>query len=201
MQAVIPLLYLVLSYLIGAIPSGWLLCKGIKGVDIRKVVSGSTGATNVSRVLGIKWAALTFVLDIGKGLCVVLLGRYLTGSSNWVLGFGLAAIVGHCFPVYLMSKGGKGAATTFGVALAMHPFMAITAFIVWIIIVAVCRYVSLATMIAVFSFAIGNCIDNGSSGFDKGFFVVLALLVVAMHWENIKRLRDGTESKFKLGGG
>jgi glycerol-3-phosphate acyltransferase PlsY len=100
-----------------------------------------------------------------------------------------------------MSKGGKGGATTFGVALAIHPMMAIMAFIVWIGIAAVSRRISLATMIAVLSFAIGNCIDNGSGGFDKVFFIALALLVVAMHHKNIKRLLDGTESKFTFGGG
>jgi glycerol-3-phosphate acyltransferase PlsY len=202
MPAVIPLLYLVLSYLIGAIPFGWLFCKLVKGVDVRDRGSKNIGATNVSRVLGAKWAALTFILDIGKGLIVVLmLGKHLVGNSNWALVFGAAAIVGHCFPIYLMSKGGKGGATTFGVALAMHPVMAIIAFVVWIVIVAVSRWVSLATMIAVLSFAIGNCINNGGSGFDKVFFVALALLVVVMHRENIKRLLDRTESKFTLGGG
>jgi glycerol-3-phosphate acyltransferase PlsY len=152
-------LWLVLAYLSGSIPCGWLIAAG-RGVDIRKAGSGNVGATNVGRVLGRRWGALCFTLDLLKGLLPVLaagwalhiLGRAtLQPVEAWTwLGVAAAAIVGHVWPVWLKFRGGKGVATALGAFLGFYPiltFPGLAAAVVWLLFASTFRYVSLASIV------------------------------------------------------
>ena len=149
-------LLLPCAYLLGSIPFALLIAKA-HGKDLRKIGSGNIGATNLSRALGKKWAYFCFLLDVLKGLIPMLIGAALISSSPttpelflW-LATGVAAVLGHIFPIYLRFKGGKGVATSFGIALGLWPYYTIAAgvaFVFWLISVAIWRYISLASIIA-----------------------------------------------------
>ncbi len=207
------LLLLLFAYLLGSVPFGLLIARA-HGIDLRTVGSGNIGATNVSRALGRKWAYVCFVLDVAKGLVPMLLARRLGIVSEqpatqelffWML-VGAAAVCGHIFPVYLRFKGGKGVATSLGVGLGLWPYFTlcgIAAFVVWSVCVLIWRYVSLASIVAATSFPIALTIltaalEDWRFGQLWPLFIVavlMALLIVARHAENIKRLLEGSESK------
>ena len=152
-------LAIIAAYLLGSIPFGLLIAKA-HGKDLRSIGSGNIGATNVSRALGRKWAYFCFVLDVLKGLIPMLATMLIAEPDSvlklWLwLAVGCAAIVGHIFPIYLKFKGGKGVATSFGVALGLWPYYTICvllAFGVWVVVVLIWRYVSLASIAASVTF-------------------------------------------------
>jgi len=201
---------IISSYLFGSIPFAWIFARA-KGIDLRKVGSGNIGATNLSRALGRKWAYLCFALDTLKGfLPIFIASRLLQPSDNfntfWCLAVGVAAILGHIFPVYLNFKGGKGVATSFGVALGFWPYYTISAVIslaVWIIIVLIFRYISLASMIASIAFAAALSLaillnpDWQLSALWPLLIVACAIpfLVIILHRQNISRILAGSEPK------
>jgi glycerol-3-phosphate acyltransferase PlsY len=201
---------IISSYLFGSIPFAWIFARA-KGVDLRKVGSGNIGATNLSRALGRKWAYLCFALDTLKGfLPIFLASRFLPPSENlntfWCLAVGIAAILGHIFPVYLNFKGGKGVATSFGVALGFWPYYTISAvisFAVWLTIVLIFRYISLASMIAsiIFPVALSLAILLKSDWQLSALWPLLIVaytipvLVIFLHRQNINRILAGTEPK------
>ena len=205
------------SYLLGSIPFGLLIAKA-HGKDLRSIGSGNIGATNVSRALGRKWAYICFGLDVLKGLLPMLvtlsLARPLSTQSPtervvllWLwLAVGCAAILGHIFPIYLKLKGGKGVATSFGVALGLWPYYTICASFavaVWVVVVLIWRYVSLASIAASVTFPLvlilAIILSPGWDLADLWPLLVAAtaipLMVIVRHRENIKRLIAGTESK------
>ncbi len=205
------------SYLLGSIPFGLLIAKA-HGKDLRSIGSGNIGATNVSRALGRKWAYLCFGLDVLKGLLPMLatlsLARPLSTQSPtervvllWLwLAVGCAAILGHIFPIYLKLKGGKGVATSFGVALGLWPYYTICASFavaVWAVVVLIWRYVSLASIAASVTFPLvlilAIILSPGWDFADLWPLLIAAtaipLMVIVRHRENIKRLIAGTESK------
>jgi glycerol-3-phosphate acyltransferase PlsY len=208
------------AYLLGSIPFGLLLARA-HGKDLRKIGSGNIGATNVARALGRKWAYACFALDVLKGLIpmlatLTLFNKLSTHIQNerlhilvfWWLAVGCAAILGHVFPVYLKFKGGKGVATSFGVALGLWPYYTICAMIaiaVWAVVVSIWRYVSLASVIASVTFPlvlILLIVLKAGWEFTHLWPLVIAamaipLMVVIRHRENIKRLLSGTESKIR----
>ncbi len=202
---------IVAAYLLGSIPFGQIIAKAY-GIDLRNIGSGNIGATNLSRALGKKWGYFCFGLDVLKGLAPTLAAmRYVPPSPNvgelfgWI-GVGCAAIVGHIFPVYLGFKGGKGVATSFGVALGLWPYYTVCAagaLAIWLATVLIWRYVSLASIIAAVSFpivliaAIAIKSDWYFGNLWPLFIVAAAipLMVVMRHRENIKRIAAGTESK------
>ena len=210
---IILIVFSAAAYLIGSIPFGVLIARA-HGIDLRTVGSGNIGATNVSRALGRKWAYVCFVLDVLKGLTPMLLARVAVGFLQqpntlalglWLL-VGCAAVVGHIFPIYLKFKGGKGVATSLGVVLGLWPYFTlsgIAAFGIWCVCVLIWRYVSLASVIAAISFPI--VFGVLMVVFENWQFsrlwpllvlaVLMALLVVARHAENIKRLLEGSEQK------
>jgi glycerol-3-phosphate acyltransferase PlsY len=211
MPAIAP--WLLLGYLCGSIPVGVLIGRA-KGVDVRQAGSGNVGATNVSRLLGRPWGIACFLLDVLKGLTPVLaaglLGHWsqapLTGAKAWSwLAVGAAAVLGHVFPVWLGFRGGKGAATGLGAVLGYWPAMtiaALAALVTWGVLVAIWRYVSLASIVAVAVLPLYVLIVGWLLGMPSAtltpFVVVtllLALLVIVRHRANIARLRAGTESK------
>ncbi len=200
------------SYLLGSIPFGLLIVRA-HGKDLRSIGSGNIGATNVSRALGRKWAYVCFTLDVLKGLIPMLVTMLIvkpdTVLALWLwLAVGCAAILGHIFPIYLKFKGGKGVSTSFGVALGLWPYYTICvllAFLVWIVVVLIWRYVSLASIAASVTFIlalIAAIILKQDWEFNNLWpilitAVAIPVMVIVRHRENIKRLLEGTESKIR----
>lgn len=207
------ILFILFAYLLGSVPFGLLIGLS-QGKDLRKIGSGNIGATNTGRVLGKKWGILCFFLDVLKSLVPMLLVpvlRVVNASPGpkeltlWLL-VGCAAVLGHVFPVYLKFKGGKGVATSLGLVLGLWPYYTVcgaTAFLVWIVCVYITRYVSLSSIIAAICFTvflIGSIALKATWSFSNLWplvviAVLMAVLVVVRHRENIKRLREGTEAK------
>lgn len=186
-------LYLLIAYLLGALPMGLFIGKGFYNTDIRQYGSKNLGATNAYRVLGLKAALIVFALDAAKGA----IGVYLLSpdSSLMVLG-GLCAMIGHNWPIYLRFKGGRGVATGLGVLLALSPVSGIVAFSVWALIVKATKYVSLGSIIAAIlvpfvMYFLGEDMPKIVFG------AVAAAFVVLRHRENIKRLLTGKELEVK----
>lgn len=195
MTALPDILTLLGAYLLGAVPFGLLFSRLLGDVDVRSVGSGNIGATNVLRAAGKKAAILTLLADAAKGVVPVLMASRLSPEAFLPAAAGIAAIVGHNFPVYLRFKGGKGVATSFGVALAMSPQIGTICLAVWLVSALVWRFSSLAALVA---FAVYPLITFAVRSGDRPQ-AVLSLAVFALiyvrHRENIKRLLAGTEPK------
>jgi acyl phosphate:glycerol-3-phosphate acyltransferase len=204
-------IFIIGAYLLGSIPFGQIIAKA-HGKDLRTIGSGNIGATNLARALGKKWAYFCFFLDVTKGLVPMLAAATFfsspptTNELAAALIVGLAAILGHIFPIYLKFKGGKGVATSFGVALGLWPYYtlcSVFALVVWLIVVLIWRYVSLASIAAAISFTIAltaAIIFVPGWNLDRLWPLLVAaatmpLLVIIRHRENIGRLMRGTESK------
>lgn len=181
----------LLGYFVGSIPFGLLLAAAAGKGDIRKIGSGNIGATNVLRT-GSKWlAAATLLLDAGKGwLAVFLAWQWLLEAMPLAA---LAAVIGHCFPVWLKFRGGKGVATNFGVSLGLAWPIGLTYAGVWLTMLAVTRISSLAGMSAVVAAALAAA-ALGYSAFVP-VLAAIAVLVIGLHRENLKRLAAGTEPR------
>ncbi len=202
---------IVAAYLLGSIPFGVIIA-GAHGKNLRLIGSGNIGATNVSRALGRRWAYLCFLLDVLKGLVPMLVAGTLIKAnptlsllSLW-LAVGCAAILGHIFPVYLKFRGGKGIATSLGVALGLWPYYTICAtlaFAVWAVVVLLWRYVSLASIAASIAFPVALILaivltpdwDFANLWPLLAAAIAIPVMVIVRHRENIKRLIAGTESK------
>ena len=185
---------LVVVYLIGAIPVGFLVARAAGGIDIRGKGSGTIGATNVLRTLGPVPAVLTLLGDVVKGYVAVRVAEVIGPEPVWEAAGALLAIVGNCWPVFLRFKGGKGVATALGAFLRLTPAAIMPAAIVWIVLVAAFRYVSLASILATVSLAIGVWI-LGYSPMYAAAAACAAALIVWRHHENVKRLLSGTERR------
>ncbi len=185
----------ILSYLLGSIPTGYIFAKWFKGVDVRKIGSGNVGATNVSRIMGLKYGVIVAVMDILKGYVAVMLARYLlSGMSIYIIfAAALLAIVGHDRSVFLKFSGGKGVATTAGVILCLVPLAFFIFFIIWLLIVFLTRYVSLASMIGILSIPLTTYYYYNVDY--TVFAFIIALSVIYTHRGNIKRLIKGTENR------
>jgi len=205
------LLIVVAAYLLGSIPTGYLLVRFIRKEDIRTVGSGNIGATNVLRSGGKGLGAMTFLLDMLKGCAAVWLGM-VVWSGVVLIGHivptmplrdfealaALCAVLGHMFPVWLRFKGGKGVATGFGVFLVAAPPAALAAITVFALVLASSRYVSLASIVGSASFPpfAWFLIRGDKPLFFLAVQVVVALLIIVKHHQNIRRLFAGTESRF-----
>jgi acyl phosphate:glycerol-3-phosphate acyltransferase len=188
-------LLVLVSYLLGSISFGYLITKKIKGVDIRKLGSGNTGATNISRIIGLRYAVLVLILDALKGLAAILLSIYLSGETLVILLSGLAVIAGHNWPVFFAFKGGRGGATTLGVFLGLAPWATVVVFAIFILVIIITRYVSLGTIIAAISIPISLIILKYEPGYIF-FGLAVCLILIWKHIPNIKRLIKGKESKW-----
>ncbi len=185
---------LVVSYLLGSIPFGWLLIRITGKGDIRKIGSGGTGATNVARVLGLGGFVGVWALDMAKAAAAVWLGAHFVSPVFGAL-CGFIAIVGHCFPIWLKFHGGKGNASMFGVLLAVNPLMFAVVGVEWLLVAATTKYSSLG---AIVGFLVMPLLGF-ASGFQMGIvFTAIAALCIFQHRENIKRLLSGTESKMQM---
>jgi len=185
----------VAAYLLGSIPTGLLLAKAF-GVDIRSTGSGNIGATNVYRTLGRSVGVMTLIGDCLKGLVPVLLAKYLHLPDVWIAVVGLAAFLGHVYTVFLGFKGGKGVATALGVFLGVAPMAVGGALLIFVATVWWSRYISLGSILAAAVMPVFVALFDGRPPLVL-MTVVVAALVVWKHKENIKRLREGTENRFK----
>lgn len=187
------------SYIVGSIPMGYWIVKRVKKLDVRKIGSGNIGATNVTRVAGLSLGRVVFALDAAKGLIAVLFFALLAPQPTTLstrLLCGLSAVLGHVFPVFLRFRGGKGVATLIGVLLGSMPWIALGYLLVWGLLFAVSRTVSLASIVASLSLPILQAIA-GQSSREVLLGAVLGLLLVIRHSDNIVRLLQGTEHRFK----
>ena len=185
---------LVLGYFLGSIPSGWLAGRWLKGIDLRELGSGSTGATNVLRQVGKGPALVVFLIDVGKGAAAVLIARAL-GLGDWIQVLaGLTALAGHIWPVWLGFKGGKAVATGLGLFLGLAWPVGLASFGVFLAVFSLSRYVSLASVLAAISLPLLMAAGTSSNA-NLVVALVAMLLVLWRHRSNIKRLINGTEPK------
>ena len=191
------LLGLLAAYLIGAIPVGYVVARLGRGVDIRAAGSGNIGATNVLRTLGKGPAIATLIGDVLKGALAVVVARAADPAPAWAAAGAVLAIVGNCWPVFLAFRGGKGVATGFGAFLALAPLATAPAALVWLIVVATFRYVSLGSVMACFCLPLGVAV----LGYPRpavGAAMVAGAIIVYRHRANLGRLFEGSEPR--LGG-
>lgn len=184
---------LVAAYLIGAIPVGVLVARLAGGVDIRRHGSGNIGATNVLRTLGPAAGVITLLGDILKGYLATAAAGALGGEA-WLGAGAAAAVMGNCWPVFLRFRGGKGVATGLGAFLRAAPLAVLPAALVWVLVVALTRYVSLASILACVGFVVAAWALGAARPVVAGAALV-ALIIVWRHQQNIQRLRAGTESR------
>ena len=192
--ALTALLLLAIGYLLGAIPSGYLAGRWLKGIDLRECGSGSTGATNVLRNVGKGPALAVFLIDVGKGALAVLLAKSV-GLSDWLQVLaGLAALAGHIWPVWLGWKGGKAVATGLGMFLGLAWPVGLACFAVFLAVFSLSKIVSLASVIAALSLPLLMVLSTGSPPYILVALVAM-VLVLWRHRSNIQRLINGTEPK------
>ncbi len=186
----------LIAYLLGSIPFGYLIVRWQRGIDVRSTGSGSIGATNVMRNLGVVGFVATFLLDAGKGLLAVVLASRMTGNDPTVVAAAaFAAVLGHCFPVWLRFRGGKGVATGVGVFIAIAPWQVVLALVIFAGVVAIGRYISLGSIVGTAAFPVLVQLMKhppvqvvlGAAG--------AALIIIGRHHANIARLLNGTETK------
>lgn len=199
-------LIILLAYLIGSIPTSVWVSKYFFGVDIRDYGSGNAGATNTYRVLGSRWGTFVMVVDVLKGLIAtslfLLIPYYMHDEwdrTNFMIGLGLAAVVGHIFPIFADFKGGKGVATLLGMVIAIQPIVAVCCVGVFLLVLYLTRFVSLSSILAGISFAVFILfIFNERETLYRIFAVAVALMVMLTHQKNINRIFKGTESKVPI---
>jgi glycerol-3-phosphate acyltransferase PlsY len=191
----VQILLIIFAYILGSIPTGLLLSRALAGKDPRQQGSRNIGATNVMRTVGKALGVITLFGDVLKGLIPVVIALWLVKDQAWIAGTGLAALVGHCFPVYLRFKGGKGVATALGIFLPIAPLAVLFDIVVFAAGVGISRMVSVGSIVA----AAGMPILIWLLGYPLPYIVLgicVAALIIYRHQENIKRLLGGRENKF-----
>ncbi len=192
MSIVWKIIYLILSYLFGAIPFSYIVGKLMANIDIRRTGSGNVGSTNLFRSVGTKGALIAFILDAGKGFLVVSLAKTTKTPIQFLFLSGLLCVLGHIFTPYLNFKGGKGVATSFGIILGISPLIALILLIIFSIVFAASRIVSLSSISSALALVPLNLIMNQKLSFYMAF---LTILILFTHRENIKRLLKGAERR------
>jgi len=194
------ILFILIAYLIGSIPTAVWISRYFFGVDIRDYGSGNAGATNTFRVLGSRWGTIVMSVDVLKGVMATSLYIFLPfymhnewDRTNLMVGLGLAAVVGHIFPLWADFRGGKGVATLFGMILAIQPLVALYCVGVFLLCLYLTRFVSLSSILASIAF-----IFNEKEPLYRAFAIAVALLVILTHQKNISRLIRGSESKIPI---
>jgi len=191
---------IILSYLIGSI-SGSMLMGKLRGVDIRTMGSGNAGGTNAFRTQGAIFALSVVVVDIAKGYVATF---YISGDlgQGSLLGIlcGIAAVLGHVYPVYYNFKGGKGAGTLVGILIGLYPFGLLISFSVWLFVLVLTGYVGLSTMLAGITFPMVIYVENFMGGLNStigSFSIIMASFLVFTHRSNIGRMLQGNENRFE----
>ena len=195
------------GYVLGSIPFGYLIVRFASGADVRSSGSGNIGATNVNRVAGAGAGMATLLLDVGKGYFAVWLAERVSGGDVGVMAVsGLAAVVGHLFPVWLRFKGGKGVATAVGVFVPLCWMAVAATAVVWLIVVSISRYVSLGSVVAAAMLPLCTYVlyapgTHHAPPLSVSFSTALvAILIIVKHRANMQRLLAGTENRLKFGG-
>jgi glycerol-3-phosphate acyltransferase PlsY len=185
------------AYLLGAIPTSWVVARLARGIDLREHGSGNLGATNAYRVLGWRPAVPIFIVDIAKGWFPTAFFPLWDGRpvTEWAMAYGAAAIIGHVWSIWVRFKGGKGVATSAGVLLALAPVAVGVGFVVWAAIVFTTGYVSLGSIVAAALIPGLIAVLNGP-GPVLWLTLALAAFVIWAHRSNIRRLVSGTENRF-----
>src|ERR671913_1259699 len=199
-------LLIAIAYFIGSLPTAVLISKAFFGIDIREYGSGNSGATNTFRILGPKWGTVVMIVDVIKGVAAtslyILLPYYLTSEldrTNFMVGLGLAAVVGHIFPIWADFRGGKGVATLFGMVLGIQPNVALCCVGVFILVLFLTRWVSLSSILASIAFPIFILVVfNEPEKLYRVFAIVVALLVLLTHQKNIGRILKGNENRLPI---
>jgi glycerol-3-phosphate acyltransferase PlsY len=190
-------LWIGVSYLLGAIPTSYLVARLARGIDLRHVGSKNLGATNLYRQLGWRYAIPVAAFDVAKGAIPVLVFGPRAGGGSWIaILLGLTAVVGHVFSAFVRFKGGKGVATAAGVVLGIAPLATLVSAVVWTVVVAVTGYVSLGSILAAIALPVAALALHPSIGDMLWLLIGLAGFVIVMHRANIKRLLGGTENRF-----
>jgi glycerol-3-phosphate acyltransferase PlsY len=197
---------IILAYLLGSIPTSLIISRTQFNIDIRDYGSGNAGATNTFRVLGSKWGSIVMFLDVLKGILAVKLTLLLPfysenefARTNFQIGLGLAAVLGHIFPIWADFRGGKGVATLFGLIIAISPYTALGCVGVFLLVLFLTRFVSLSSILASMAFPVFILvIFNVENDAYRIFAIVVALLVVLTHQKNIGRLLSGSENKVPI---
>lgn len=202
------LFLITVAYMIGSIPTALIISRRFFGIDIREYGSGNMGATNTFRVLGSKYGTIVMVCDILKGMAAVALYNFLPyylhqGSgldrTNFMIGLGLSAVLGHVFPLWADFKGGKGVATLFGMILAIQPVIAGTCVAVFLVVLYLTRFVSLSSILAGLMLPISVLwIWNEHEILYRVFALFVALLIILTHQKNIGKLLRGVESRIPI---
>ncbi len=189
-------LMIIICYLIGSMPFGYIVAKVVKKIDIRDYGSGNIGATNAFRVLGPWLASLVLIGDLLKGFLAIVLFYQLNIDSLFVIILGgLAVIGGHDWSIFLKFKGGKGIATTYGVFLALNPKIALLSALIWLIVIALTRYASLASILSLSVLVVLMLWFRQPQEYII-FSVIILALALYRHRGNILRLKEGKEKKF-----
>jgi acyl phosphate:glycerol-3-phosphate acyltransferase len=202
------LLLVILAYLIGSIPTSVWVSRAFFGIDIREYGSGNAGATNTYRVLGSRWGTFVMIADILKGAAAASLYLFLPNyigddhelrRTNFQIGLGLTAVMGHIFPLWAGFKGGKGVATLFGMVLAIQPLVAVSCVAVFLMVLYLTRYVSLSSILASLALPVFIIlIFREREDSFRVFGIAVALMVIFTHQKNINRLLHGIESKVPI---
>ena len=209
MAAAVPIAVFLLAYLLGAIPFGLLVARWFGIHDIRQHGSGNIGATNVWRVAGPRAAIWVYALDIGKGVLAVLVARAISqewlARDTFLVLTALAAVLGHVLPVYMRFRGGKGVNTGLGVIATLLPLEALICLGVFVIVVALSRYISLGSIVATITLAATVAVERLLMQKPVAVIylylaVAMVLLVLVTHLKNISRILNGTENRFSLSG-
>ena len=200
------LFLILIAYLIGSIPTALIISKRFFGVDIRDYGSGNMGASNTFRVLGSRYGTMVMILDMLKGITAVMLYNFLPyyfhneiERTNFMIGLGLSAVLGHIFPIFAGFRGGKGVATLFGMILAVQPVIAVSCVGVFILVLYLTRYVSLSSILAALCLPICVLwIWNEHEVMYRVFALLVAALVIFTHQKNIGRILRGVESRIPI---
>lgn len=200
------LLLILLAYLIGSVSTSVWVSKRFFNIDIRDYGSGSAGATNVYRILGSRWGTFVMIMDMLKGVLAVqlawLLPEYLDSEiqfQNLQTGLGMAAVLGHIFPIWAEFRGGKGVATVFGMVLGISPITAVSCAGIFLLVLYLTRFVSLSSILASIAFPIFILVVfNVENPLYRVFAIAVAFIVILTHHKNIGRLLRGEESKASI---
>lgn len=192
---------LVGSYLVGAIPTSYIVGRAFRGIDLREHGSRNLGATNLYRVLGWRFAVPVGLFDVAKGaLPVLVLGPLGPAGGLFPLACGITAVMGHVFSVFVGFRGGKGVATGAGVVLAVAPWAVAVAFVIWLVLVYVTGYVSVGSIFAAAAYPAAVYVLHPGQRPYIWVHLILAAAIIWFHRANIRRLLSGTENRFRRGG-
>ena len=200
------LILILCAYLIGSLPTALIISRKVFGIDIREYGSGNMGATNTFRVLGSRYGTIVMIIDILKGVIASSLYEFLPyyggnelDRTNFIIGLGMAAVIGHIFPIFAGFRGGKGVATLFGMVLALQPVVAISCVGVFLFVLYLTRWVSLSSILGALMLPVCVLwIWNENEMLYRIFTLLVAILVIFTHQKNIGRILRGVESRIPI---